>query len=398
MTRTRVYLDYNATAPLRPEAARAMTALFDAAAGAGTNPSSVHADGRAARKRLEDARAGVAALVGAKPADLVFVSGATEANNWVVARAPVDGLAVSAIEHDSVLAPARARAAADGLPLVEIAPDADGVVTPAAVAAALDELAGRGAHRPLVSVMLANNEVGTIQPVAEIAAQARARGALVHTDAVQAAGKCPVDMAALGVDALSLSAHKIGGPPGVGALALRAGLALDPLIAGGGQERRYRSGTENLPGIVGFAAAAEAAAAGLDAMAGLGALRDRLEAAVVETAPEAVVFGQGAARLANTSAFAVPGLKAETLMMHMDLAGVSVGSGSACSSGKVSPSHVLAAMGADADLCAGAVRISLGWATTDADVDRAAAAWRALYRRLAGSSAPRAGHTAGEVA
>jgi cysteine desulfurase len=229
--------------------------------------------------------------------------------------------------------------------------------------------------------MLANNETGVIQPVAEVAALARRAGAWVHCDAVQAAGKIPLDMAALGVDLMSLSAHKLGGPPGVGALLARPELPLRALLLGGGQERRRRAGTENLPGIAGFGAAAAAARRDLAAFAGLAALRDRFEAELKGLAADVKVFGEAAPRLPNTSCVALAGLPAETQLMALDLAGIAVSSGAACSSGKVQPSHVLRAMGAGAAEAAAAIRVSLGWASEAADIDRLLAAWGDLYRR-----------------
>jgi cysteine desulfurase len=363
-----VYLDYNATAPLRPQAIDAIAAALRA----GGNPSSVHGPGRAARRIVEDARDRVAALVGARPAEVVFTSGGTEANALALSGRGAGRLLVSAIEHDSVLRNA------PGATLIPV--DGDGVVDLAAVERLL---AAAPAGDTLVSVMLANNETGVIQPVAEIAALARARGARVHCDAVQAAGKIAIDMAALGVDMLSLSAHKIGGPQGVGALILRDGVALAPLVQGGGQERGRRAGTENVPGIAGFGAAAVAAGADLATgmPARVAALRDRLEDAVRRAAPQAVIHGTRSARLANTSCIGLAGVAAETQVMALDLSGVAVSSGSACSSGKVRASHVLGAMGLAPDAAGCAIRVSLGWDSTEADIDRFLAAWCGLAAR-----------------
>ncbi len=359
-----VYLDYNATAPLRPEARTAMAAALDVCG----NPSSVHAPGRAARRLVEDAREQVAALVGAAPSQVIFTSGGTEANNMALKGCGRDRIIVSAIEHESVLRPA---------PDAEIAPvDGDGVVDAERLAARL----GRDGPPALVSVMLANNETGAIQPVAEIAALARDHGALVHCDAVQAAGKIAIDMAGLGVDLLTLSAHKLGGPPGTGALIAGDGVTLAPLIAGGGQERGRRAGTENVAGIAGFGAAAEAAA-GLGGWPRIAALRDRLEARAGEAVPDLHIFGAAAPRLPNTSCLAMPGVRAETQVMALDLAGVAVSAGSACSSGKVEPSQVLLAMGAGEEAAANAIRVSLGWASESADVDAFLAAWADLHAR-----------------
>lgn len=360
-----VYLDYNATAPLRPAAFAAMTAAL-AEPG---NASSVHAPGRRARRLVEEARAKVAALVNADPAWVIFTSGGTEANNHALTGLPAASVLISAGEHDSVR---QAAPAAQRIPLT-----ADGLVDLDALAALLRE-APAGT---LVSVMLANNETGVIQPLAEVVALARAAGAWVHCDAVQAAGKIAVDVSALGVDLLSLSAHKIGGPPGVGALVARPDLPLTSLLRGGGQERRRRAGTENLPGIAGFGAAAEAALQGLSAFLELAALRDRFEREFKVLAPKARVFGEGARRLPNTSCVALAGLPAETQLMALDLAGIAVSSGAACSSGKVQPSHVLVAMGATPEEAGAAIRVSLGWASQPADIDALLAAWCELCRR-----------------
>lgn len=358
-----VYLDYNATAPLRPEAAAAIARALEATG----NPSSVHRFGRTARRQIEDAREVVAALVGGRFDSVIFTSGGTEANNLALSGCGRGRLLVSAGEHDSVL---MAAPSATPVPLTS-----SGTID----LAALEALLGDSAADALVSVQLANNETGVIQPVAAVAERARSRGALVHCDAVQAAGRIDIDIAALGVDLLSLSAHKIGGPQGVGALVLGRDLALAPLLRGGGQERRRRAGTENVAGIVGFAAAADAARRDLPRQADVAALRERLEAEVRAVAPEVVAFGAAAPRLANTSCLAVAGLSAESQVMALDLAGVAVSAGAACSSGKVAPSRVLSAMGAGPDLAAAAIRVSLGWASGPADVDRFLAAWASLY-------------------
>lgn len=359
------YLDYNATAPLRPEAEAALQAALRETG----NPSSVHGFGRRARRLIEDAREVLAALVGARPASVIFTSGGSEANNLALTGLPGRRILVSAIEHDSVLqaAPRAAR----------IGADAEGVIDLAALEAEL----ARDAEPALVSVMLANNETGVLQPLDRVAALAARHGALVHCDAVQAAGKVEIDLTALGVAALSLSAHKLGGPLGAGALFLAEGVELTPQIRGGGQERRRRAGTENVPAIAGFGAAAAVALESPGPDPALSALRDDLEARLTALAPEARVFGAGAPRLANTSCFALPGLAAETQVMALDLAGVAVGAGAACSSGKVEPSHVLLAMGADRETAASAIRVSLGWASRTADIDHFLEAWEGLYRR-----------------
>lgn len=378
MTAPRVHLDHNATSPLRPEAHEAMiAALLE-----GGNPSSVHASGRAARARLEAARAQVAALAGAPARGVVFTSGATEANAlalhpaWDIAGKPVtcDVLLVSAVEHAAVLNGHRFPAEA-----VEVLPvDEQGRLDLAALSARLDAHAAAG-RRAMVSLMLANNETGVIQPVAEAARRAHAHGAVVHCDAVQGAGRLDLDITALGVDLLSLSAHKMGGPLGAGALIAASAdtRTRAPLLAGGGQERGQRGGTPNVPALAGFGAAAVCARADLaDAPARLAHLRDGLEQEIVAALPEAAVVGAGAARLANTTCVAFAGLKAETLVIALDLSHVMVSAGSACSSGKVGPSHVLSAMGLESELASGAIRLSLGWSSTQQDVDMALAALR----------------------
>jgi cysteine desulfurase len=365
---TEAYLDWNATAKLRPEAQTAVTAALDVTG----NPSSVHAAGRAARHLIEDARDKVAALVGVTSRDVVFTSGGTEANMLALSPALGEVLLISAIEHPSVRSGGRFAAAED------IAVTAAGVVD---LVALERQLAGRS--RPLVSLMLANNETGVIQPVAEAAALVHAAGGLLHVDAVQGPGRIACDFKALGADLMTLSSHKIGGPQGVGALIRRDGLALDPQIKGGGQERGARAGTENVAGIAGFGAAAEAAHQGWTAEAArMAALRDRLETGIKAVAPKVVIFGAEAVRLPNTTLFSVPGMKAETAVIAFDLEGVAVSSGAACSSGKVAPSHVLAAMGAAPELARGAIRVSLGYATSDEDVGTILKAWGKLSESL----------------
>jgi cysteine desulfurase len=370
---TATYLDYNATAPLKPAVIAAMsTALAETG-----NASSVHRFGRVARRGIETAREQVAALVGAAPHQVVFTGGGTEANNLALAHSAGARMLVSAVEHDSV---SRAADAATAIPV-----DRNGVVD----LAAFERLVARDGAPALVAVMLANNETGVIQPVAEVARIAHAHGSLVHCDAVQAAGKIVIDMAALGVDTLALSAHKMGGPQGVGALIVGDGVELRPMLRGGGQERGRRAGTENVAGIAGFGVAAQLAARDLDAMAGLARGRDEMEARLRRAVPEAAVFGASAPRLPNTSCIAMPGISAETQVMAMDLAGIAVSAGSACSSGKVKPSHVLAAMGAG-DLAGNAIRVSAGWRSAPADFDRLVEAWTSLWARLGADRAGRA--------
>jgi cysteine desulfurase len=366
--RRETYLDWNATAPLRPEAA----AAAEAALGHCGNPSSVHRRGRTAREIVERARAEVAALVAAAPADVVFVSGGTEANHLALLGAGRDRVLVSAVEHDSVRL---AIPAAEPIPV-----DRDGIV----IVQALQRMLAATDRPALVSVMLANNETGVLQPVADIAELARAHHALFHCDAVQAAGKMPLDRAAIGADFVTLSAHKLGGPPGIGALVLGPGIEPTPLLRGGGQERGRRAGTENLPGIAGFGAAAAAARAEIALYDGVRQLRDRLEAKVAALAPEAVVLGAAAPRLPNTSALALPGIAAETQIIALDLDGVMVSSGAACSSGKVGPSHVLAAMAIAPELAAATIRVSLGWTSSEADIEHFLSAWMAVRRRRDG--------------
>jgi cysteine desulfurase len=377
MIDTRAYLDWNASAPLRPEARAALLAALDLVG----NPSSPHGEGRRVRAMIEDAREEVAALVGAKPAEVVFTSGATEANNAVMAGGWQTVL-LAGIEHDSVLEPARSLDRSGRARIVDLAAGASGRIDTVDVTRGAREAAGGGPA--LLSLQLANNETGVVQPVADAADAARSHGLAVHTDAVQAAGRIAVDLKALGVDYLSLSAHKIGGPKGVGALVIRDGAALPAFVTGGGQERRRRAGTENVPAIAGFGAAARAAGRDGAAMRRVQALRDRIEAEILATTPSAVVIGADAERLPNTSSVALPGASAETLVIALDLAGVAVSAGAACSSGKVGASHVLEAMGVEPALARAAIRVSLGWGSTEDDVAAFADAWaRATARRRA---------------
>jgi cysteine desulfurase len=371
LARTETYLDWNATTPLRPEAAAAMSAMF-ARCG---NPSSVHHWGRAARQAIERARSAVAALLDAPSEGVVFVSGGTEANHLALLGTGRDRVLVSAVEHDSVL---RAVPEAERIPV-----DQDGVV----VLDALDRLLAADPRPALVSVMLANNETGVLQPAAAIGTVARTHGALFHCDAVQAAGKIALDTQTIGADFVSLSAHKLGGPPGVGALVVTGELELRPLLHGGGQEYGRRAGTENLAGISGFAAAAVAAIEEIAVYDRVRALRDALEAELAAIAPEAVVLGAAAPRLPNTAAIAMPGVAAETQVIALDLDGVMVSAGAACSSGKVGPSHVLEAMGVGPDLIGSTIRVSLGWDSSEADAAHFLRAWTRLYRRCRRSSA-----------
>jgi cysteine desulfurase len=378
----RSYLDWNATAPMRDEA----KAAFAMAVSHAGNPSSVHAEGRAARALIESAREQVAALVGALPGNVFFTSSGTEANMLALTPAietadekrPRARLLLSAIEHASVRAGGRfPRDAIEELPV-----GSDGRLDLAALAAII-----RKTPRPFVSLMLANNETGVVQPVAEAAAIVHSAGGLLHVDAVQAVGRIACDLATLGADLLTLSAHKIGGAKGVGAL-LRAREDIhfpEPLIRGGGQERGLRAGTENTAGIAAFGAAAAAARERHESEARhMAMLRDELETGLLAVTPGAVIFGRGAGieRLPNTSLVSLSGMKAETAVIAFDLEGVAVSSGAACSSGKVQPSHVLAAMGVLGPLQRGAVRVSLGWDTAETDVEKFLTAWRKLATAL----------------
>src|SRR5436190_2481170 len=373
----RVYLDWNATTPLRPEARLAMAAAWEMAG----NPSSVHAEGRQARRLVEDARAAVSAAVGARPQDVVFTSGGTEANALALtpglrrgAGEPLRRLLVSAIEHTSVLAGGRFSPEAIGT----IQVNGSGLID-------LDHLRTLVAvgQPALVSVMLANNETGALQPVGEVADIVHEAGGLLHVDAIQAFGKIPFDIKVMKADLVTLSAHKISGSKGVGALVLAEDAqGLEPLLRGGGQELGRRAGTENVAGITAFGAAVRAAMASLEGdVTRVRGLRDRLEAGLKQT-PDMIVFSEEVPRLPNTTLFTVPGLKAETAVIGFDLGGIAVSSGSACSSGKVQPSHVLEAMGFGRELAQGAVRLSLGWSTSEADIDLALQAWRKLADAL----------------
>jgi cysteine desulfurase len=373
----RIYLDWNATTPLRPEVHATMAAALELSG----NPSSVHAEGRRARKLVEDARAAVAAAIGASPRNVVFTSAGTEANALALlpglrraTTRPVERLVMSAIEHASVLAGGRFGSETIG----KVRVTRSGVVD-------LDHLRERLASGPpaLVSIMAANNETGALQPIGAAAEIVHAAGGLLHVDAIQALGKTPLHINDMGADLVTLSAHKIGGPKGVGALLLSEGLlGLEPLLRGGGQELGRRAGTENVAGIAGFGAAVGVALGALQADATrLERLRSRLESGLKQT-PGAVIFAEDAPRLPNTTLFTAPGMRAETAVIGFDLEGIAVSSGSACSSGKVQPSHVLEAMGFGPKLAQGAVRLSLGWSTAETDIDSCLKAWRKLADTL----------------
>jgi cysteine desulfurase len=364
-----IYLDYNATAPIRPEARDAVLRAFDLAG----NPSSVHASGRAARDLVETARKQVADLVGVVPGSVTLVSGGTEANALAIGSAAFAGfnrIIVSESEHDAVLE----TAAASRLQVLKMPLDADGV-------ARLDwlEEALSDEGRALVCLMLANNETGVIQPVAQAAALVREADGWLHVDAVQAAGKIAIDFTALGADTLALSAHKLGGPQGVGALVAGTRATIVRQQHGGGQERGRRAGTENVAGIAGFGAAAMAAAGDLPSMANQGIWRDALAERL--KAAGATVLGEGAQRLPQTLCVAIDGFASQIQVMNLDLAGVMVSAGSACSSGKVKASRVVEAMGRS-DLAPFALRVSGGWATTEQDWISCGDAWLAAYSRI----------------
>jgi len=368
---SRHYLDHNATSPLRPEARDAILSALDQVG----NASSVHQEGRKARGTMDRARDAIAALCGASARDVIFTSGGTEAN--ALALTPglqIDGapksfthLLVSSVEHVCVLEGHRFKA--DCVARINVNPS--GLVSKDHLELLLHDIAEKGG-RALVAIQAANNETGILQPIAELAMLVHRFGGLLHCDAVQIAGKLPLDHITAGADMLALSAHKIGGPQGAGALVLRSGgiSITDKMFRGGGQERGARAGTENVAGISGFGAAASACLTSLmESSAAMLQLRDQAQAYLLEAAPDAVVYGSGLARLPNTLAFSVPGLTAETALMGFDLGGVALSSGSACSSGKVKKSHVLEAMGVSNDMASCALRLSFGWTSTKADLE-----------------------------
>ncbi len=365
------YCDYNATAPLRPEAKKAMMSAMEAQA----NPSSVHGAGRAARRIVETSRMEIGGVIGSRAEDIVFTSGGTEANALALHGAlkkisnPI--LIYSDLEHPAV----RDIALSGAYPARKISVSPDGTLDLSDLERVLSDLDG---ETPFLTLMLANNETGVIQPVAQASALVRAKDGFVHCDGVQAVGKIPVSVGLLGVDYLSMSAHKSGGPQGVGALWLRAGAPLLPQQIGGGQEKSIRSGTENVIGIAGFAAALSACDPAKEGQK-VSAVRNRFEAALESSG--VTVFGKSAERLPGTSCIALEGFKGETQVMAMDLAGFAVSSGSACSSGKVRTSAVLTALGANEDLARSALRVSFGWQSTPEDADRLVEAWSKAARR-----------------
>lgn len=369
-----VYLDYNATAPLRPEVLQLMADVLPEVG----NPSSVHAFGRKAKARLETARQQVANLVGVSADTVTFTGGGTEANNLalfgLVDFYKLDHILLTDVDHRSLSTVTLTA----GIPVTKLPLNDDGLIELDALRSALEDIEGRA----LFAVMLANNESGVLQPVAEMAELVHAHDGLLHCDAIQALGKIPVGFAALGADTMSLSSHKFGGPQGVGALVLRPGIEIAPRQVGGGQEMRRRSGTENVAGIAGLGAAADAASKGLPDYERISKLRDKIEAAITAYAPETIIVGEGAPRLPNTSIIILPGVRSDTQVMSLDLAGYCVSSGSACSSGKVGASRVLNGLGYGDKEAGSMIRVSLGWDTTEAQVTGFIEAWKAMRDRL----------------
>ncbi len=367
MPNTPIYLDYNATAPVKKPVADAVYAALNAP----QNASSVHAFGRAAHQHITHARQHIAHAVGASDAyQVIFTSSGTEANNMILHGLADTTPVVAATEHISVLKPAGETAQ-----LIPV--DENGIVRLDALEAALNNTPGKA----LVSVMLANNETGVIQPIAEIAERVYAHGGYIHCDAAQAFGKIPVDIQALNVDALTLSAHKCGGPQGAAALIIKKGLPLTALLTGGGQEANYRAGTENTAAIMGFGVAVAHIQENLDATSDIAALRDLLEQEILHYAPEATIYGTQAPRLPNTSNIMMPYMQNETQLIAFDLEGIAVSAGSACSSGKVGTSHVLRAMGVEEKHARCAIRVSLGPETTHHEIERFLHAWKMLHDR-----------------
>lgn len=362
----RIYLDYNASAPLKVDVKAAMLDVMDDPA----NASAVHRYGRTARMRVENARQKIASAVSAKTEGVIFTSGAPEANNTVFLNFFDMPIIASTIEHPTVMA----ALPHDDLQLVPV--DTNGVIE-------LDKLEQALQHSDapaLISVIWVNNETGVIQPISDIAKLAKNYDALLHTDASQALGK--IDVSFEGIDLMTLSSHKIGGPQGVGALVIRPDLDIEPLIVGGGQEKNRRAGTENVAGIVGFGVAADIAVENLDQYKKLGEWRDMIESEIAQYSSDSVFFGQDAARVSNTTMFATPGMPADTQVINLDLEGIAVSNGSACSSGRVEPSRILTAMGASEDMANSAIRVSLGWATTEDDVKMFIEVWKKIYDRV----------------
>ncbi|PCI57182.1 MAG: cysteine desulfurase [Alphaproteobacteria bacterium] len=373
---THIYLDYNASAPLHPDAWAVMEPVLKVQGGA-HNASAVHHYGRAGRKIVEDARRHVAQLVGADVNQVIFNSGATEGNNTVLRHFSEtyadEVILVSSIEHPSVLEGLEAHGRIQCVPV-----DGDGRIR----LDALEEMLSGEGKVSLLSCMAVNNETGVIQDIASLSALAHRHGALFHCDATQAAGRIPVDMKALGIDFLTLSSHKIGGPQGVGALVLGLCGQTPKLLFGGGQEKSTRAGTENVAGIAGFGAAAGAVLAGLEDYQGLAALRDRLEVELKAISPEIIIHSKDALRVVNTSFFSLAGANAQSMLMALDLEGIAVSNGSACSSGSVKPSITLKAMGQSAEIASSALRVSIGWDTKEGDIDAFLSAWTKIYSRI----------------
>lgn len=355
------YLDFNASSPIKP----AVLELVCAVMAETGNASSIHFFGRGARKHIETARSQIAATLNVGPQQVIFNSGATEGNNTILKGFAGKRILVSAIEHPSVLE--------SGITVEQIAVTRDGVVD----LTAFEKQIATGDAPALVSVMLVNNETGVIQPVAEIAAIAKRYGAMVHTDAVQAYGRIAFTREELGVDYITLSSHKIGGPQGAGAIVFAAKAPLPKLLYGGGQERRQRAGTENVAAIAGFGLAAELAVRDIAHFQSLSPLRDKIETRLRDS-NRVTIYGQNAPRVSNTTSFSLSGITSETLLMSFDLAGIAVSSGSACSSGTIKPSHVLTSMGASDDDAKSAVRISLGWNTNENDIENFMSVWNKL--------------------
>ena len=358
------YMDYNATCPLLPAAKEAMLDVMDAP----NNASAVHKTGRNAHLHVEKSRQIIANTLNAKAEGVIFTSGATEANNTILRGFQNRDIFVSALEHPAVL---------NATPDATILPvNQNGLVD----LEALDTALANSKRPALVSIMLVNNETGVIQPLKNISDIVHRHGGLLHSDCVQALGRIDIDMQDMGIDILSLSGHKIGGPQGIGALVIDPKIEFTPLLRGGGQEKNRRAGTENVTGIVGFGAAIE----NLDKerVKTLEQMRDRLESELLEISPEVIIHAKDAPRVSNTSMFSLPGISSDTQMIHMDLAGIAVSNGSACSSGRVEPSHVLKAMGCGDDIASSALRISLGWASQESDIDAFLEAWKKLYDRV----------------
>ena len=360
-----VYLDYNATSPLRAEVKAAILDIL----GEPGNPSSIHSSGRRARAKLEKSRIQVANLIGAKPENIIFTSGATEADILAIKGTQHADVIISSIEHDAVLS---------AVPEAKKAPvDENGIIR----LEELDKLLSKTEQPCLVSIMWANNETGVIQPIKEIINVSSFYGAIVHADAVQALGKIPIDFNASGLDMMSISAHKIGGVSGIGALIIKDEVKLQPLMVGGGQERGQRSGTENIIGIVGFGAAAEVLSINNGEQNEIRRLRDLFELKLLEKVPSVEILCKNVPRLCNTSAVVMPGVSAETQIIAFDLEGIYISAGAACSSGKVKPSHVIEAMGLSGDALTNTIRVSFGWQNKESHVDRLVDTWLKLYKR-----------------